>query len=158
MVIFANVFEPDGKNRESTRRMIELLNQPFVERVANHLQPAVDSMIDCGLRSDKAVAYDVDLPPRITTVEPKDLKSTKNCELVFAANLVNSKVGAEFLFGFPSLEMVLIAEIWNGSRLSYHRKLSLFTGGSQIAWLGRQCVLPRLSASRRTANSLKACR
>jgi glycosyltransferase involved in cell wall biosynthesis len=95
MVIFANVFEPDGKNRESTRRMVELLNQPFVERVANHLQPAVDSMIDCGLRSEKAVAYDLDLPPRITTVEPKDLKTTKNCELVFAGNLVNSKGGAD---------------------------------------------------------------
>ena len=95
MVIFANVFEPDGKNRASTRRMIELLNQPFVERVANHLQPAVDSMIDCGLRSDKSVAYDVDLPPRITTVEPKDLKTAKTCELVFAGNLVDSKGGAD---------------------------------------------------------------
>ena len=95
MVIFANVFEPDGKNRASTRRMIELLNQPFVERVANHLQPAVDSMIDCGLRSDKSVAYDVDLPPRRTTVEPKDLKTAKTCELVFAGNLVDSKGGAD---------------------------------------------------------------
>ncbi len=95
MVIFANVFDPDATNRASARRMIELLNQPFVDRVANHLQPAVNSMIDCGLRSEKAVAYDFDLPARVTTVEPKDLNTAKNCELVFAGNLVDSKGGAD---------------------------------------------------------------
>ena len=103
MVIFANVFEPDGRNRASTRRMIELLNQPFVERVANHLQPAVDSMIDCGLRSDKAVAYDFDLPDRILTAEPKDLNTAKNCDLVFAANLVDSKGGADVVLAAAEL-------------------------------------------------------
>ena len=103
MVIFANVFEPEGRNRASTRRMIELLNRPFVERVANHLQPAVDSMIDCGVRPDKAVAYDFDLPAKLTTIEPKDLKNVKNCELVFAGNLVDSKGGADVVLATAEL-------------------------------------------------------
>lgn len=103
LVIFANVFDPEGRNLPSIRRMIELLNQPFVERVANHLQPAVDSMIDCGLRSDKAIAYDFDLPARETTVEPKELKNTKCCALVFAGKLVDSKGGGDVVLATAEL-------------------------------------------------------
>lgn len=90
-VIFANVFDPQCRNHPSTRRLIQLLNQPFVSRVANHLQPAVDSMIECGLYPEKAIAYDFDLPRKYSTLEPKDLNSDGNCALVFAGNLVHSK-------------------------------------------------------------------
>lgn len=90
-VIFANVFDPQCRNHPSTRRLIELLNQPFVHRVANHLQPAADSMIECGLHPQKAIAYDFDLPQKCSTFQPKDLNSGGNCALVFAGNLVHSK-------------------------------------------------------------------
>ena len=103
MVMFANVFDPENRNRPSARRMIELLNLPCVERVANHLQPAVDSMIDCGLQSEKAIAYDFDLPDRIPAVEPKCLNNAKNCDLVFAANLVDSKGGADVILAAAEL-------------------------------------------------------
>jgi glycosyltransferase involved in cell wall biosynthesis len=90
-VIFANVFDLQSRDQGATRRLIDLLNQPFVQRVANHLQPAVDTMIECGLILQKAVAYDFDLPPGTTHFEPKDLKSGEPCHLVFAGNLLFSK-------------------------------------------------------------------
>lgn len=89
--IFANIFDPDSRDHASTRRLIGLLNQPFVQRVANHLQPAVNSMIECGLSPQKAMAYDVDLPAKTTLFEPKNLKSGEPCHLVFAGNLLFSK-------------------------------------------------------------------
>lgn len=91
LVIFANVFDAQNVNRSSTERLISLLNEPYVDRVANHLQPAVDSMIECGLRRDKAVAYDFDLSPMTSTFEPKELNSSSSCELVFAGNLLQAK-------------------------------------------------------------------
>lgn len=90
-VIFANVFDPQTKDHAPTRRLIRLLNQSFVRRVANHLQPAVDSMIECGLKPQKAIAYDVDLPPRKIDQEPRRLQPGAKCELVFAGNLLYSK-------------------------------------------------------------------
>ncbi len=91
LVIFANVFDAQNVNRKSNRRLINLLNESFVDRVANHLQPAVDSMLECGLRQDRAIAYDFDLPPVATAFDAKELKSSGHCELVFAGNLLRSK-------------------------------------------------------------------
>lgn len=90
-VIFANVFDPETRDKAATRRLINLLNQPFVQCVANHLQPAVDSMIECGLKTHKAIAYDVDLPPRRINPEPKRLNFDAKCNLVFAGNLLYTK-------------------------------------------------------------------
>ena len=89
--IFANVFDPQRKDHASTGRLIGLLNQPFVQRVANHLQPAVNSMIECGLSPQKAIAYDVDLPAKTIHFEPRNLRSGEPCHLVFAGNLLFSK-------------------------------------------------------------------
>lgn len=97
-VIFANVFDPQDKHSKSTQRLIELLNQPFVHRVANHLQPAVDSMIECGLNPEKAVAYDFDLPRKAVEAEPKFLKPHASCNLVFAGNLILSKGSEDVMF------------------------------------------------------------
>jgi glycosyltransferase involved in cell wall biosynthesis len=91
LVIFANVFDPQNVNRSSNRRLIDLLNKPCVDRVANHLQPAVDSMLECGLRQDKAIAYDFDLTPLATPFEAKELNPSTHCELMFAGNLLNAK-------------------------------------------------------------------
>jgi glycosyltransferase involved in cell wall biosynthesis len=91
LVIFANVFDPQNVNRSSNQRLIDLLNKPCVDRVANHLQPAVDSMLECGLRRDKAIAYDFDLPPISMAFEPKELNPSDHCELMFAGNLVHAK-------------------------------------------------------------------
>ena len=90
-VIFANVFDPQRRNDTSTRQLIGLLNQPFVQRVANHLQPAVDSMLECGLSPQKAVAYDVDLPEQTMMPEAKSFKRGEQCRLVFAGSLLFSK-------------------------------------------------------------------
>lgn len=90
LVVFANVFDPQNVNQSSARRLIDLLNKPCVDRVANHLQPAVDSMIECGVRRDKTIAYDFDLPPA-AVLEAKELNRGTDCELVFAGNLLRAK-------------------------------------------------------------------
>jgi glycosyltransferase involved in cell wall biosynthesis len=91
LVIFANVFDPQNVNRSSARQLIDLLNKPCVDRVANHLQPAVDSMIEYGLRRDKAIAYDFDLPQLASAIEAKALNPGDHCDLVFAGNLLWAK-------------------------------------------------------------------
>ena len=103
-VIFANVFDPQTTDHAPTRRLIHLLNQSFVQRVANHLQPAVDSMIECGLKRHKAIAYDVDLPPRKIDRERKRLKLEAKCELVFAGNLLYTKGCEDVVFAAAELQ------------------------------------------------------
>jgi glycosyltransferase involved in cell wall biosynthesis len=103
-VIFANVFDPQTRDHAATRRLISLLNQSFVQSVANHLQPAVDSMIECGLKSHKAIAYDVDLPPRRIDRAPKRLKPDAKCNLVFAGNLLYTKGCEDVVFAAAELQ------------------------------------------------------
>lgn len=125
-VIFANVFDPQRRSHPSTRRLIDLLNQPFVERVANHLQPAVDSMIECGLRREKAVAYDVDLPQNRVEFDPKELNSGESCDLVFAGSLVYSKGCEDVLLAAAELH-----------RRGIPARLSIFGEGPDRERLGR---------------------
>lgn len=102
-VIFANVFDPQTRDHAESRRLIGLLNQPFVHRVANHLQPAVDSMIECGVRPQKAIAYDFDLPPRTIDQQPKHLRRDAKCHLVFAGNLLYTKGCEDVVFAAAEL-------------------------------------------------------
>ena len=91
LVVFANVFDPDNRSKWPTANVIRLLNQAFVYRVGNHLQPAVDSMIECGLSPLKAAAYDFDVTRGIQQYEPKQLSVGEICRLVFAGNLITVK-------------------------------------------------------------------
>ena len=103
-VIFANVFDPQTRDHAPTRRLIHLLNHSFVQRVANHLQPAVDSMIECGLKPHKAIAYDVDLPLRKIDREPKRKNPDVKCNLVFAGNLLYTKGCEDVVFAAAELQ------------------------------------------------------
>jgi glycosyltransferase involved in cell wall biosynthesis len=59
LVVFANRFDPRGlRDRLQTAAIVRMLNQSCVRFVGNHKQPATDSMIECGVRLDKAVAWD----------------------------------------------------------------------------------------------------
>jgi glycosyltransferase involved in cell wall biosynthesis len=141
-VIFANIFDPDSRDHASTRRLIDLLNQPFVQRVANHLQPAVDTMIECGLISQKAVAYDVDLPPKTTHFEPKSLKSGEPCHLVFAGNLLFSKGCEDVVLATAELRRrgipASLSVFGDGRHLGRLREMAAALPAGMITLHGRQ--------------------
>ena len=141
-VIFANVFDPQRRHDASTRRMMGLLNQPFVQRVANHLQPAVDSMMECGLSPDKAVAYDVDLPERTVTPEPKSLRRGEQCSLVFAGNLLFSKGCEDVLLATIELRRrgipACLSIYGDGHHLRRLRQIAATLPAGMITFHGRQ--------------------
>lgn len=59
LVVFANRFDPSGlRDRLQTAAIVRMLNQSCVKFVGNHKQPATDSMVECGVNPDKAVAWD----------------------------------------------------------------------------------------------------
>jgi glycosyltransferase involved in cell wall biosynthesis len=59
VAIFASFFARTRLyDRLVTNRLVRLLNHPTVFLVGNHRPPATQTMIDCGLRPEKAVAYD----------------------------------------------------------------------------------------------------
>lgn len=60
LVILANMVSIEGNRYQQgvTRRFVELLNQPFVFLVGNHKQVATESLVACGVRPEKTVAWD----------------------------------------------------------------------------------------------------
>lgn len=59
LVVFANRFDPvELRDRLQTASIVRMLNQPCVKLVGNHKQPATDSMVECGVNPEKAVAWD----------------------------------------------------------------------------------------------------
>ena len=97
LVMFANVFNRVGKEELVTKSLVRLLNQPFVNRVGNHRQPATDSMIESGLSAHKAVAYDFDDLATAPSFVSKPLRSEDGCSVVFAASLIQAKGGEDVI-------------------------------------------------------------
>ena len=70
LVICANIFA--GRHDRATQRLVRELNAPHIFRIANHREPATQSMVDAGVDRKRVVAYDwpgqrlaEDYPPKI---------------------------------------------------------------------------------------------
>jgi glycosyltransferase involved in cell wall biosynthesis len=97
LVMFANYLkEEDVKGRWISRRLVALLNEPFVHRVGNHRPPAAQSLIDHGVRPEKVVAYDWPGQPCPDDHPPKSL-SGPPYRLVFAGTLCAGKGVADLI-------------------------------------------------------------
>ncbi len=60
LVVMASVMAAGGNpvRRHFARRLVALLNEPFVFLVGNHKHVATRSLVEAGLRPEKAIAYD----------------------------------------------------------------------------------------------------
>lgn len=91
LVMFANVFDPAQRNSPDIRELVRLLNRFFVNRVCNHRQPSVDTMVESGVARDKVVAYDFESTVAQHVSAPKLLRQENGCHIVFAASLIETK-------------------------------------------------------------------
>jgi glycosyltransferase involved in cell wall biosynthesis len=97
LVLLANLFAPRGViDHCVTRRLISLLNEPWVWRVGNHRPPATQTLVEHGLRPDKAVAYDWpgQRQPEDYPVKPLPRGTW---EIVFIGNMIRSKGTADLI-------------------------------------------------------------
>ncbi len=91
LVVLANVVGNDNpKAVRHNRRLMGLMNQPFVSRVGNHKRPATQSLVDAGLDPLKAVAWDWPGQRQAEDYPSKQLPPPP-FELVFAGSISAAK-------------------------------------------------------------------
>ena len=132
--------------------MVQLLNQAFVNKVANHRQPAADSMIECGLNPHKAVAYDFDDLAVAPSFPAKPLRHEDGCNIVFAASLIQTKGCEDVILAVSRLlERVLITRLTvfgDGPELPRLEKLAADFPKGVVSFLGRRTNDELLEAMR----------
>jgi glycosyltransferase involved in cell wall biosynthesis len=141
LAIFAGLFDRDGlHNRLVTPWLIRLLNDPCVRLVGNHRWPATQSMIDCGLDSAKAAAWDWPgvRHPRDHPVKqlPADGAEIVYVGMVVAAKGVGDLVEAVRLLherGRP----VRLTVLGEGADLAALRDRAASWGGERVRFRGR---------------------
>lgn len=97
-VVFASHFSTARRRGRSTiRRLVSLLNRPFVELVGNHKQPATDSMIECGVDPSKCVAWDWPATRDPRDHAPKRLSEVGVRDIVYVGTMSNAKGVADLI-------------------------------------------------------------
>ncbi len=92
LALFANNFESsDWSGRRVERSLAKYLNHPSVAWVGNHRNVSTQSLIDCGVRPEKVVAYDWPAQRRPSQYEPKQLDRRSPIHLLYAANMIEAK-------------------------------------------------------------------
>jgi glycosyltransferase involved in cell wall biosynthesis len=92
LAVLASFFDLKGRyNRVITRWLIRLLNHPSVFLVGNHRAPATQTMIDCGLGPNKAVAWDWPGGRRPEDYPTKTLPAVGTPEIVYVGSVTEDK-------------------------------------------------------------------
>jgi glycosyltransferase involved in cell wall biosynthesis len=92
LAIFASFFSRDGRSqRITTDWLIRRLNEPPVFLVGNHRSPATQTMIECGLKPEKAMAWDWPGSRHPQDYPVKQLDPGREAELVYVGNIMESK-------------------------------------------------------------------
>lgn len=92
LVLFANSFyATDPRSERLNRKLADLCNQASVYLVGNHRQVSTQSMVDCGVNPNKAVAYDWPGARHPKDYGIKTLNPAKSMVMVYAATMVESK-------------------------------------------------------------------
>lgn len=98
-------------------RFASLANDPNVRWVANHNRVAVASMIDCGLRAEKAIAWDYPATKTPTQLAPKTSPAAGARTLCFAGSVIEGKGVPELVEAVrwlrakrPDLRLVILGD------------------------------------------------
>jgi glycosyltransferase involved in cell wall biosynthesis len=107
LVVFANRFDPRGlRDRLQTAAIVRMLNQSCVKFVGNHKQPATDSMVECGVSLDKAVAWDWPNARHPNDFPVKALRSSELKRIAYVGTISMAKGVGDLL---AAVEIMLLA-------------------------------------------------
>jgi glycosyltransferase involved in cell wall biosynthesis len=142
LVVMADFFSPRGpRQRWETRHLVALLNDPCVFLVGNHRLPATQSMIDCGVRADKAVAYDF-APSRNPADYPeKSFGTLRPWRLLYVGNMLAGKGVREVVEGTAILAQrgvpVTLTLAGDGPEMPSLRRLAEALPAGIVTFAGR---------------------
>jgi glycosyltransferase involved in cell wall biosynthesis len=135
------------------RRFCELANDPNVLFVANHNRVATETLVECGLDPEKAIAWD--LPPAVTPEQyaPKTRGSSQTLSILFAGVLRQEK-GVDDLIRAAEIcrdsgLMVDVTLCGDGPMLPQLRKVP----GNRQGWLHVTGQLPLAEVIQRMSHS-----
>jgi hypothetical protein len=103
------------RERSTVRRLVSLLNRPFVQLVGNHKQPATDSMIECGVTPSKSAAWDWPATRDPRDHAPKRLSEAEVRDVVYVGTMSNARCRGPSMRSLvehwhPGLRLILVGE------------------------------------------------
>ena len=95
--------ETTWRERLLHRELARLMNDPAVFLAGNHRVPAAESLIACGVRREKVVAYDLPDQDRPTSWPAKQGPPAGDCRVAYVGNMVASKGVGDLLAAVNAL-------------------------------------------------------
>lgn len=130
-------------DRLVNRELARLMNHPAVFLAGNHRVPAAESMVACGVRREKVVAYDVPGQARPSGRPAKPAPRPGDaCRVAYAGNIVASKGVGDLLEALVALNRggfeASLTACGDGRDLPAFRDKARRELGDRVEFLGRQ--------------------
>jgi glycosyltransferase involved in cell wall biosynthesis len=114
-------------------KLATLANADNVLFLANHNTVATQSAIDCGLRAEKAIAWDLPPDSRPEDFEPKTIDPTARLELAYAGQMIETKGVGDLLDAVAKLHHagrpVRLRAFGDGGALAQFRRHPMVAAG-----------------------------
>jgi glycosyltransferase involved in cell wall biosynthesis len=142
LAIFASYFDRSGLyNGLITRQLVRLLNHPSVFLAGNHRAPATQTMIECGLDSRKAVAWDWPGARHPRDYPTKTFPAGAPVEIVYVGSVGEIKGVGDLVQAMGSLQRrhvsARLTVAGDGPDLERYRELSAQLPAGTVSFAGR---------------------